>query len=78
MVGKDNITGEAIYNAMFGTTFTEEGFMGLASSMTFTKDCPFSTKDLKVKATTVRNGKHISVTGKEWIPVPEVPKWVTE
>ena len=74
-VGADNITGEAVYNAMYAAPFTEEDLLGLASTLTFTKDAPFSTKDLKVKATTVKNGKHVQV-GDGWIEVPNIPKWV--
>jgi len=74
-VGAANITGEAVYNAMYAAPFTEEDLLGLASTLTFTKDAPFSTKDLKVKATTVKNGKHVQV-GNDWIAVPNIPKWV--
>ena len=74
-VGPDNITGEAMYNAMYAKPFTEEELLGLASTQTFTKDAPFSTKDLKVKATTVKDGKQMLVS-EDWIPVPEIPKWV--
>ena len=73
-VGPDNITGEAMYNAMYAKPFTEEDLLGLASTMTFTKDAPFSTKDLKVKATTVKGGKQMLVS-EDWIPIPEIPKW---
>jgi len=75
MVGPDNITGEAVYNAMYAKPFTEEDLLGLASTLTFTKEAPFSTKDLKVKATTVKNGKHVQV-GNDWIEVPNIPSWV--
>lgn len=74
-VGSENITGEAVYNAMYYSPFTEEDLLELAPTMTFTKDGPFSTLNLKVKATTVENGKQIMVT-KDWIPIPNVPKWV--
>ena len=74
-VGPDNITGEAVYNAMYAKPFTEEDLLGLASTLTFTKDAPFSTKDLKVKATTVKDGKQVLVS-EDWIPVPEIPRWV--
>jgi branched-chain amino acid transport system substrate-binding protein len=75
MVGPENITGEAMYNAMYAKPFTEEDLLGLASTLIFTKDAPFSTKDLKVKATTVKGGKQVLVSD-EWIAVPEIPKWV--
>lgn len=74
-VGPDNITGEAVYNAMYAGPFTEEDLLGLAPTLTFTKDAPFSTKDLKVKATTIKDGKQMLV-GSGWIEVPEIPKWV--
>ena len=75
MVGPDKITGEAIYKAMYAKPFTEEDLLGLASTMTFTKEAPFSTKDLKVKATTVKGGKQ-KLISKDWISVPAIPKWV--
>ena len=75
MVGPDNITGEAVYNAMYAKPFTQEDLLGLASTLTFTKEAPFSTKDLKVKSTTVKNGKHMLISD-DWIPVPAMPSWV--
>ena len=75
MVGPDNITGEAVYNAMYAKPFTQEDLLGLVSTLTFTKEAPFSTKDLKVKATTVKDGKQVLVSD-EWIAVPAIPSWV--
>jgi hypothetical protein len=75
MVGPDKITGEAMYNAMYAKPFTEEDLLGLASTMTFTKEAPFSTKDLKVKATTVK-GVMQKLISDDWISVPDIPKWV--
>ena len=74
-VGADNITGEAMYNAMYAAPFTEDDLLGLASTLTFTKEAPFSTQDLKVKATTIKDGKQMLVSD-DWIPVPAIPKWV--
>ena len=75
MVGPENVTGEAMYNAMYAKPFTEADLLGLASTQTFTKAAPFSTTDLKVKATTVKNGKQILLS-EDWIPVPAIPSWV--
>lgn len=75
MVGPDNITGEAVYNAMYAKPFTEEDLLGLAPTQTFTKEAPFSTTDLKVKATTVKNGKQMLLS-EDWISVPAIPSWV--
>jgi branched-chain amino acid transport system substrate-binding protein len=74
-VGADKVTGEAVFNAMFEKPFTEEELLGLAPTLTFTSNAPFSEKDLKVRATTVKGGKQVMVTD-EWIPVPEIPNWV--
>ncbi len=75
MVGPENITGEAMYNAMYVKPFTEEDLLGLVPTLTFTKEAPFSTKDLRVKATTVKDGKQILVSN-DWIQVPDIPSWV--
>jgi branched-chain amino acid transport system substrate-binding protein len=75
MVGPDKITGEAMYNAMYAKPFTEADLLGLAPTMTFTKEAPFSTKDLKVKATTVKGGKQMLISD-DWISVPDIPSWV--
>lgn len=76
-VGPDKLTGEAVYNAMLEKPFTSEDLLDLAPPLTFTKEAPFSTKDLKVKATMVKDGKQVMVAP-DWIPVPNIPKWVTE
>ncbi|MFP4476823.1 MAG: ABC transporter substrate-binding protein [Desulfatibacillaceae bacterium] len=73
-VGVDNVTGVAVYNAMFDKPFTEEDLLGLAPTLKFTKDAPFSTGNLKVKATTVKDGKQVMV-GDGWLEVPPIPKW---
>jgi branched-chain amino acid transport system substrate-binding protein len=76
-VGPDKITGQAIYEAMFQGPLTEEDLLGLAPAMTFTKDAPFSTKNLRVKITTVKDGKQVQLT-KDWVPIPDFPKWVAQ
>jgi len=75
MVGPDKITGEAVYNAMFEKPFTEEELLGLIPTSKFSKEAPFPDKDIKVKATTVKDGKQVLVSD-GWIPVPDVPQWV--
>lgn len=74
-VGPDKITGQAVYDAMFQGPLSDEDLLGLAPPMTFTKDAPFSTKNLKVKITTVKGGKQMLLT-KDWVPIPDFPKWV--
>ena len=74
-VGADKITGEAMYNAFYSGPFSEEELLGMLSTQTWTKNAPFSEKDIKVKCTTVKGGKQVMVTP-DWVPVPPVPKWV--
>lgn len=76
-VGADKITGEAVYEAMFQAPITEAELLGLAPTMTFTKEAPFSTKNLRVKITMVKDGKQVLVT-KDWVPIPDFPKWVSK
>lgn len=73
-VGPDNITPQAIYDAMYAGPFTEEDLLGLYPTLTFTKKRPFSSGKLKAMATTVKDGKRV-VVGDGWIPVPDVKKW---
>lgn len=73
-VGVNNITGEAIYNAMFYSPFTKNEMLGLTDKLVFSKDAPFPTKDLKVRITTVKDGKQILAT-EAWQPVVDIPKW---
>ena len=49
--------------------------LGLAPTMTFTKEAPFSTDNLRVKATTVKDGKQVMISD-GWIEVPPIPKWI--
>ena len=73
-VGKDNVTGQAMYDAMLSSTFTEADLMGSLPDIKFDTTAPFPTGKLAVKAQVVRDGK-ITPLGKDWIPIPEMPKW---
>jgi len=74
-VGGANLTGEAVYNAMFEKPFTEEELMGILPTLYFTKDAPFSTKDMKVMIATVKDGQY-QLAAPGWVPVPtDVEKW---
>jgi len=73
-VGAANVTGQAMYDALMAGEFPESGFLGLLPALRFSKDAPFPTGDIKVKAITVRNGKIVSLSDK-WLPVPKLDKW---
>ena len=74
-VGGENLTGQAVYEALLGEPFTEEELMFTLPTLQFTKEAPFCNKDVKVMIETVRNGEY-TLADKEWIPVPtDVKKW---
>ncbi len=74
-VGGANLTGQAVYDAFFEGAFTEEELMGILPTLYFTKEAPFSTKDLKVKITTVKDGKY-QLAAPGWVSVPaDIKKW---
>ena len=73
-VGAAHLTGQAVYDALLSGPFGAEHFHGLQKSVQFTKDAPFPTANLSVKAITVRDGKFVSLTP-DWMPVPNLPKW---
>lgn len=73
-VGAGSLTGQAVYNALVGGPFQAELFQGLLPTITLTKDAPFPTDNIRVRAMTVRNGKIESLTP-DWMPVPALSKW---
>lgn len=73
-VGPTKLTGQAVYDALEGPPFGPEHFQGLMKSVAFTKDAPFPTTNLSVKAVMVKDGKFVPVSA-DWMPVPELPKW---
>jgi branched-chain amino acid transport system substrate-binding protein len=73
-VGAGKLTGQAVYDALEGPPFGAEHFQGLLKTVAFTKEAPFPTTDLSVKAVTVKDGKIVPVSN-DWMPVPELQKW---
>ncbi len=73
-VGPTKLTGQTVYDALQGPVFGAENFQGLLKSVQFTKEAPFPTTNLSVKAVTVKAGKLVPVTT-DWMPVPELAKW---
>lgn len=73
-VGPTKLTGQAVYDALLGPAFGPEHFQGLLRSVALTKEAPFPTANLSVKAVTVKDGKLVSVSN-DWMVVPELAKW---
>ncbi len=74
-VGRDKLSGRAVYEAMFAAPFTEAELMYTLPTLEFTRDAPFCNKDLKVMIETVQDGKY-TVADPNWVPVPaDIKKW---
>lgn len=74
-VGAKNLSGQAVYDAFLKGPMPASDFMGILPGQQFTREAPFPTKDLKVKITTVKNGKYVLATP-GWVDVPDdVKKW---
>jgi len=73
-VGGDKLTGQAVYDALVNTTFTEEELMSVLPATKYTREAPFPLVGGKVKIETVKGGKYVTAT--PWQPVPpDLPKW---
>ena len=74
-VGAENLTGQAVYDAIFSEPFSEKELMEMLPMLHFTKDAPFPSIGPKVKIETVKNGKYVLATP-EWVKCPsDVEKW---
>lgn len=73
-VGKDHVTGQAMYDALLANNFSEQELLGVLPSLKFDKTAPFPIGAIQVKAQVVMDGK-IQPLNNEWLPVPAFEKW---
>lgn len=73
-VGPSKLTGQAVYNALLAGPFGPEYFHGLQQTVQLTKDAPFPTSNISVKAVTVVKGQFVPLTA-DWMAVPALAKW---
>jgi branched-chain amino acid transport system substrate-binding protein len=73
-VGKDEVTGQAMYDALLANRFTEQELLGALPDLAYDNTAPFPVGAIKVKAQVVIDGK-IQPLGDEWLPVPAFEKW---
>jgi len=73
-VGKDRVDGQAMYDALLSSTYTEADLMGALPDTKYDKSAPFPTGKIAVKAQVVRDGKIVPLSN-SWLPVPELAKW---
>jgi branched-chain amino acid transport system substrate-binding protein len=73
-VGADNVTGQAMYDALLANTFTEKDLLGALPTVKFDNTAPFPVGEIKAKAQVVRGGKIVPL-GDNWLDVPKLEKW---
>jgi len=73
-VGADNVTGQAMYDAMLANSFSEKELLGALPDIKFDQTAPFPVGEIKAKAQVVTDGKIVPV-GDAWMNVPKLEKW---
>jgi branched-chain amino acid transport system substrate-binding protein len=73
-VGADNVTGQAMYDAMLANTFSEKDLLGALPEIKFDSTAPFPVGEIKVKAQVVKDGQIVPYT-EDWMSVPKLEKW---
>ncbi|WP_428249673.1 ABC transporter substrate-binding protein [Ferrovibrio sp.] len=73
-VGKDKVTGQAMYDALLANKFSEQELLGVLPELDFDDTAPFPIGAIKAKAQVVVDGKIQPLT-EEWLAVPAFEKW---
>ncbi|PPE70206.1 ABC transporter substrate-binding protein [Caldimonas thermodepolymerans] len=73
-VGADKLSGQAVYDALLAGPFEADQFLGLLPPVALTREAPFPTERLAVKAMTMKNGQ-LEAVSTDWMPVPALAKW---
>jgi branched-chain amino acid transport system substrate-binding protein len=73
-VGADNVTGQAMYDALLANKFSEEELKGSLPALAYDTTAPFPIGEIKTKAQIVADGKITPLTD-DWIAVPKLDKW---
>jgi len=73
-VGRDNVTGEAMRQALLDNVFTEQELLGALPTLDFDASAPFPVGQIRATAEVVRGGQIVPL-GTGWIDVPALTKW---
>lgn len=73
-VGRDNVTGEAMRQALLDNVFTEQELLGALPTLDFDATAPFPVGQVRATAEIVRNGQIVPLGG-GWMDVPTLGKW---
>jgi branched-chain amino acid transport system substrate-binding protein len=73
MVGAENLTGQAIYDAILEVQLTSEDLFGFLPDLDWTPEAPFPTSGLTTSVGTVTDGKYARAALEH--EIPELEKW---
>lgn len=73
-VGKENVTGQAMYDALLAHEYTEEELLGALPTLDYDTSAPFPVGEVKATAEVVKDGK-ITTVQSDWFDVPQIEKW---
>ncbi|MCA0871530.1 ABC transporter substrate-binding protein [Seohaeicola saemankumensis] len=73
-VGADNVTGQAMYDALLAHDYSEAELLGGLPSLDFDNSAPFPIGALKATAEVVKDGV-ITTVQSDWFDVPQIEKW---
>lgn len=73
-VGADNVTGQSMYDALLGHTYTEEELLGALPTLDYDATAPFPVGEIKSTAQVVRDGAIVGMSD-DWFAVPTLEKW---
>ena len=73
-VGADNVTGQAMYDALLAHDYSEAELLGGLPSLDFDNSAPFPVGALKATAEVVKDGA-ITTVQSDWFDVPQIEKW---
>lgn len=73
-VGRDNVTGEAMRQALLDNVYTEQELLGALPTLDFDTTAPFPIGQIRATAEVVRGGRIVPL-GVGWIDVPAIAKW---
>jgi len=73
-VGPDKVTGEAMYDALLGNTYSEADLLGALPTLKYDDTAPFPIGDIKAKAQVVKDGRIVPLAD-TWMDSPKLEKW---
>ncbi|MCB1395369.1 MAG: ABC transporter substrate-binding protein [Rhodobacteraceae bacterium] len=73
-VGAENVTGQAMYDALLGYEYPEADLLGILPTLDYDATAPFPVGAISSTAEVVQGGA-ITTVGDGWFPVPQINPW---